>query len=232
MSFKSKMAHSNNDTGFISCAENMTERKHGRVGLRAKQVDAAMADVSSNYHRWTCDCGNTVPSSKSRCSKCYHWREGKRKGLKKMKDSGTVHGDKIIEDESSNDQHWRCDCGDIHPSSKSRCLKCYRWRGGKRKGWKCKEKTGWSCCGSVAPGKKTQCAKCKGQRRRGKVRVKKSLRGVTRIVAPRGRNNEKTLIAALPSLPPAAPIMDHTYTSNSISASSPSTYKWGGLLGR
>ena len=68
--------------------------------------------------------------------------------------------------------------------------------------------------------------------------MKISLRGVPGIVAPQVSilsgdplsNTEQTLIAALPSVQqPAAPVMDHTYTGNIMSVSSPGKSEGGCL---
>ena len=73
--------------------------------------------------------------------------------------------------------HWNCaHCDNKISSTKSRCGKCHRWRGGKRKGgWKIKinveaDDSGiewdkdWTCCDVMIPAAKKRCGKCNGWR--------------------------------------------------------------------
>ena len=140
--------------------------------------------------------------------------------------------------ENVGDQHWTCNCGNVIPQQKSRCGKCHHWRGGKRTGgWKIKDgisaqlvddtgidwNTDWMCCGLVIAAKKSRCGKCHGWR--GGKRVAKSLRGVTGgTVGAQGvsflsgvavsTGHDQALIAALPTVPPAVPALDHTYNND------------------
>ncbi|KAL7528702.1 hypothetical protein ACHAXR_002579 [Thalassiosira sp. AJA248-18] len=76
---------------------------------------------------WTCDCGKSVGSSKSRCGSCHRWKGGKRKGGWKISSSSDNAYGGI-----DWDQDWTC-CEQVFSASKTRCGKCNRWRGGKRR---------------------------------------------------------------------------------------------------
>ena len=93
---------------------------------------------------------------KSRCGSCHRWRGGKRQG-------GWTLGSAINYDSDDGgidrSQDWSCDnCknGEIISASQSRCGKCNRWRGGKRKpgAWECPK------CNLSNPGGKRRCTGC------------------------------------------------------------------------
>lgn len=95
----------------------------------SKKARMATGNISSDILQghWTCDCGNSVPSTKSRCGKCHHWRGGKRKGGWKIRPTHTSGGDGGVE----WSQDWQC-CEVMMAAKKRRCGKCHKWRGGKR----------------------------------------------------------------------------------------------------
>ncbi len=76
---------------------------------------------------WVCQCGSEVPTSKSRCGKCHHWRGGKRKGGWTIRPSSNSPNDYGIDWTAD----WVC-CEEVISANKRRCGKCNRWRGGKR----------------------------------------------------------------------------------------------------
>ena len=84
-----------------------------------------------------------------------------------------------------NEEHWACtNCQNKVSIKKSRCGKCHRWRGGKRKGgWKIKvsevDYSGiewdkdWTCCEVMISATKKRCGKCHGWRGGKRVASKK-----------------------------------------------------------
>lgn len=91
-----------------------------------QNIQLNVTDESSSH--WTCQCGNIVPFNKSRCGKCHHWHNGKRKG------GWTIKAFKSAEEDTSGiewTQDWTC-CDELISAKKRRCGKCNGWRGGKR----------------------------------------------------------------------------------------------------
>jgi hypothetical protein len=85
-------------------------------------------EIKDGETSWTCQCGSAVPSNKTRCGKCHHWRGGKRKGGWTLKaPSNNPLDDKGID----WSMDWEC-CGEAITAEKRRCGKCNGWRGGKR----------------------------------------------------------------------------------------------------
>eukprot|EP00985_Skeletonema_marinoi_P005765 scaffold2504_cov138-Skeletonema_marinoi.AAC.2 len=107
--------------------------------------------------KWTCDnCGEEVDMRKSRCGSCNRWRGGKRQGGWTLGSASNYDSDDGGIDRSKD---WSCDnCndGEVISASQTRCGKCNRWRGGKRKPapWEC------SKCNLSNPGGKRRCAGC------------------------------------------------------------------------
>ncbi|KAL7495990.1 hypothetical protein ACHAWT_008318 [Skeletonema menzelii] len=107
--------------------------------------------------KWTCDnCGEEVETRKSRCGSCHRWRGGKRQGGWKLGSASNYDSDDGGIDRTMD---WSCDnCkdGEVISASQTRCGKCNRWRGGKRKPapWEC------SKCKLSNPGGKKRCAGC------------------------------------------------------------------------
>ena len=128
----------------------------------------------------------------------FQWRGGKRDKYKPKKNK-CIHTEtggnsaaavpapsfpKI--DANTIDQgHWNCThCQNKVSLTKSRCGKCHRWRGGKRKGgWKIKvsdvDESGiewdkdWTCCEVMISAAKKRCGKCNGWRGGKRVAAKK-----------------------------------------------------------
>lgn len=106
---------------------------------------------------WTCDnCGEKVEMRKSRCGSCHRWRGGKRQGGWTLGSATNYDSDDGGIDRTKD---WSCDnCndGEIISASQTRCGKCNRWRGGKRKPapWEC------SKCNISNPGGKRRCVGC------------------------------------------------------------------------
>eukprot|EP00579_Thalassiosira_antarctica_P031313 CAMPEP_0202031776 /NCGR_PEP_ID=MMETSP0905-20130828/65190_1 /ASSEMBLY_ACC=CAM_ASM_000554 /TAXON_ID=420261 /ORGANISM="Thalassiosira antarctica, Strain CCMP982" /LENGTH=694 /DNA_ID=CAMNT_0048595623 /DNA_START=59 /DNA_END=2144 /DNA_ORIENTATION=+ len=139
--------------------------KKPRLSTTNIKSDVKSDDVAIARH-WTCDCGIVVPSTKSRCGKCHHWRGGKRKAGWKIKPAGNNPGD----DGVAWAQDWSC-CAEVIPASKKRCGKCHRWRGGKRVAAKSSQGTTasqedrrptWECknCNTSNLGTKRKCGGC------------------------------------------------------------------------
>ena len=112
---------------------------------------------------WTCDCGNRVPTAKSRCGDCHHWRGGKRRGGWKL---GNINREYDSDEGVDRTQDWEC-CGVVIPASKTRCGKCNKWRGGKRvaavvSATSASTGTPWECdkCRISNPGNKRRCGGC------------------------------------------------------------------------
>ena len=82
----------------------------------------------NNGEPWTCDCGNVVPGTKSRCGGCHHWRGGRRQGGWKL---GSIGREYDSDDGVDRTQDWTC-CGTTISAQQTRCGKCNGWRGGKR----------------------------------------------------------------------------------------------------
>ena len=94
---------------------------------------------------------------------------------------------KVVAEERG--ETWICsNCQNIVAARKTRCGKCHRWKGGKRKGgWKLGTKvtveddfdrtTEWTCCGQPLPASQTRCGKC-NKWRGGKRRAAKPLPGI------------------------------------------------------
>jgi len=143
---------------------------------------------------WTCSCGKVVPGKKKRCSECNKWRGGKRAPYEtKVKERlpTTIKTDTNIDEE-----HWICpNCQNEVSNTKSRCGKCHRWRGGKRKGgWKIKvsevDESGiewdkdWTCCEVMISAAKKRCGKCNGWRGGKRVASKKQKHNVVVVQSP------------------------------------------------
>merc|ERR1719356_160640 len=129
--------------------------------------------------------GTSVPSKrKQRANDCVQ-------GGKKAKKASTS---------KDSSGAWDCDtCGARVLATKSRCGKCHRWKGGKRKGgWKIKatEKPDdgtvpwhlpWTCCGVTFGPEKRRCGKCSrwrgGKRRRKDAVSRKASTGSSKPAA-------------------------------------------------
>ena len=100
-------------------------------------------------------------------------------------------------------------------STKSRCGKCHRWRGGKRKGgWKIKvsevDESGiewdkdWTCCEVMISADKKRCGKCNGWRGGKRVASKKQKHEVVvqspTIKRPRSKDGIAAAVAYQQSL--------------------------------
>lgn len=152
---------------------------------------------------WSCQCGNVISFKQDRCGKCHRWKGGNPPAKDDDVDECSNANDNnysmmIASDtESLGEGTWTCGCGIQLEASKTRCGKCYKWKGGKRKaGWKLGDamtnndnKDGidwtqdWSCCSEIISAKRTRCGKCfswRGGKRRSKVRDGK---GKTKVAA-------------------------------------------------
>jgi len=145
--------------------------------LESKEVPLPVPFYNESID-WMCTCGKVVPRTKKRCS-CNKWRGGKRAPYETKKASmkKVVPAIPIKTDANTIDEgHWACtNCQNEVSNTKSRCGKCHRWRGGKRKGgWKIKitdvDESGiewekdWTCCDLIIPAAKKRCGKCNGWR--------------------------------------------------------------------
>lgn len=114
-----------------------------------------------------------------------------------------------------NEEHWACtNCQNKVSIKKSRCGKCHRWRGGKRKGgWKIKVSEvesgiewdkDWTCCKVVIPAAKKRCGKCNGWRGGKRVASKKQKHEVVvqspTIKKPRSKDGIAAAVAYQQSL--------------------------------
>lgn len=125
---------------------------------------------------WTCSCGEMIPSRKTRCGKCHHWRGGKRDS-KGWTYKGPSEADEEAADDEDDGEDWTCDCGEVVDGRKSRCGKCHHWRGGRRKmRWTNKASSGpgskssnrreddpqWKCrtCNESNLGGRKRCSEC------------------------------------------------------------------------
>ena len=161
---------------------------------------------------WTCTCGKVVPRTKKRCSECNKWRGGKRApyetkvSMMKKVAPATIKLDAA--DANTIDQgNWICtNCQNEVYSTKSRCGKCHRWRGGKRKGgWKIKvsavDESGiewdkdWTCCDLIIPAAKKRCGKCNGWRGGKRVAAKKQEYELNKIKRPRSKDGIAAAVA-------------------------------------
>ena len=123
---------------------------------------------------WTCQCGDKIASTKSRCGNCHHWRGGKRKGGWKIKSFGKSG----VDDGIDWSQEWTC-CDKVISAKKKRCGTCHGWRGGRR----CAStKTSsssdskanlpnWTCsqCSTINPGSQKRCGSCNTSKKKGSL---------------------------------------------------------------
>jgi len=110
-----------------SSATKKPKAAKSKSNSKSSIKSSSNSDDLDSGGNWTCDCGNRVAASKSRCGSCHHWRGGKRKGGWKIKAS-TQNGDDSGIEWSLD---WSC-CDVVISSKKKRCGKCHKWRGGKR----------------------------------------------------------------------------------------------------
>lgn len=135
----------------------MREGKRESYSDSPSKRSGISADNIIKDSTWTCDnCGEKVEMRKSRCGSCHRWRGGKRQGGWTLGSANNYDSDDGGIDRTKD---WSCDnCndGEIISASQSRCGKCNRWRGGKRKPapWEC------SKCNITNPGGKKRCVGC------------------------------------------------------------------------
>lgn len=173
-----KKANGANKCRAISCDKNYQGNSDGFCRQHYNQYLINTGQCNS----WDCICGGQVPDIMARCGTCHRWRDGKHRlelssspGLKRAKNEVAEENTVEVDD---NVEPWKCDCGNMIPSGKSRCGQCHHWKGGKRQGgWKLgsmgrdydsdedvDRTQDWECCGVIISAQKTRCGKCNGWR--------------------------------------------------------------------